>query len=345
MFRSARLQLTLFYLAIIVVFNLTVTVSIRVIAEHEFLRANSVQRIGVVNWSKGIIYYQQPGLGAGTAKPDAALGQIQDDQEVIVRRHLNQSLLLINLCALALGGLLSYWFAGKTLKPIEEVHESQARFVADASHELRTPLANMQLENEIFLRQKEFSQKDARELITSNLEEVQRLERLSTNLLALHQYGQAALERSAAAVAPLVGDALEQIHAVAQAKGVNVVQAVRPADILVHRDSVVQLLDIVLDNALKYGASGKQLIVRGVKHNGRYFLAIEDRGPGIAEADLPHLFDRLYRGDKARSAQVAGYGLGLALAQEIAHVNSATITARNNKEGGACFELSFELAA
>jgi signal transduction histidine kinase len=336
MFRSARLELTLFYLAVIFLFNLAVTVSIRVIAEHEFIRANSVQRTGIERWSNRVFY--PPDF-----QPDVAIGQIQDNQEAIVSSHLNQSLFLINLGALALGGLLSYWFAGRALRPLQELHEAQARFVADASHELRTPLANMKIENEVFLRQKEPSQEDAHELITSNLEEINRLERLSSNLLALHQYGQHGLALASAAVSDIVEESLAQSEKIAKAKHVTIEQAITPADVLVHRESMVQLLDILIDNALKYGASGKHIAIRGVRHNGRYFLAIQDKGPGIAAADLPRLFDRLYRGDKARSNQIPGYGLGLALAREIAQANNATITARNNKDGGACLELSLEL--
>src|SRR5687767_10706343 len=139
MFRSARLKLTLFYLGIIVLFNLAVTLSIRVYAEHEFLRSNVAQRSEVKEWV--IRFFDAPG-----SRSDLQIADIQADEAEVVRQHLNQGLLVINLLALAIGGLLSYWFAGRALRPLEEAHEAQARFTADASHELRTPLANMRLE-------------------------------------------------------------------------------------------------------------------------------------------------------------------------------------------------------
>ncbi|HEY5668335.1 MAG TPA: ATP-binding protein [Candidatus Saccharimonadales bacterium] len=338
MFRSARLKLTLFYLGIIVLFNLMVTMSVRVYAEHEFLRANTEQRSEVRQW---VVQFFEAQIGK---RPENAINTIQDNQVEQVRRHLNDGLLIINLGALAIGGILSYWFAGRTLRPIEEAHEAQARFTADASHELRTPLANMRLENEVFLRQKHFTEDEAREQLISNLEEIQRLERLSGNLLALHQYGQVSLTRMPANVRSIIDTSINPLQAVARTKNVHIELQIDPARVLVHHDSIVQLLNILLDNALKYGATGGEVLLQGKKRGGVYLLAVKDKGPGIAAGDLPHIFNRLYRGDKARSAKVAGYGLGLALAKEIAEANSATLTACNNQGGGACFELGLTLA-
>lgn len=337
MFRSARLKLTLFYLGILVLFNLTVTLSVRVFAEREFLRSNVVQRGEVREWALHVFDSPLP-------RHDIGIADIQEQQAEVVRAHLNQGLFVINLFALAIGGLLSYWFAGRTLRPIEEAHEAQARFTADASHELRTPLANMRLENEVFLRQKEFTEAEGREQIASNLEEIQRLERLSNNLLALHQYGQVALTRIPVVAGKVIDEAVLQVTSTAAAKKVALSVGVAPARVMAHRDSLVQLVDILLDNALKYGAKGGSVVVHGQEKAGRYVLAVQDKGPGLAPADIPYIFDRLYRGDKARSTQVSGYGLGLALAREIAQANGATISARNLREGGACFEVSLELA-
>lgn len=330
-------MLTLFYLGVIVLFNLMVTLSVRVYAEHEFLRSNIQQRSEVKEWAAR--FFDMTG-----GRPEVAMRDIQDTQAEIVRQHLNQGLLVINLYALAIGGMLSYWFAGRALRPLQEAHEAQARFTADASHELRTPLANMRLENEIFLRQKHFSETDAREQISSNLEEVQRLERLSSNLLALHQYGQAALARSAIPAKRVVDESLEQVRVAAKARHVRIKTDLTPARIIGHHDSLVQLMCILLDNAIKYGSQNGQIVVSGQKRNGVFVISVQDEGPGIALHDLPRIFDRLYRGDKARSAKVGGYGLGLALAKEIADANGATIIAQNLPERGAIFEVTLRLA-
>ena len=336
MFRSARLKLTLFYLGVIALFNLAVTLSVRVYAEQEFLRANIAQRSEVRQWV--VHFFDSP-----PPRSDGAIADIQEVQAQIVRDHLNTGLLVINMFALAIGGILSYWFAGRALKPIEDAHEAQARFTTDASHELRTPLANMRVENEVFLRQKNFTEEEAREQLSSNLEEVQRLERLSNNLLALHQYGQAALSRVPVPVQKVAQDAISQIKASAAIKGMIIKTDIKERKVLVHHESMVQLMDILLDNAMKYGLQGKEIAVRGHERSGRYVLSVIDKGPGLAPKDIPHIFNRLYRGDKARSTKVSGYGLGLALAKEIALANNALISARNNPEGGAQFDLILEV--
>lgn len=337
-FRSARVKLTLFYLVIIVLFSLVMTVTIRVVAEHEFIRSNSVQRSEVRELV--VRYFKLP-----SGKAAAVFEDVQNSEAERVRDHLNRALVVINFFALTIGGFVSYWFAGRTLKPIEDAHKAQARFAADASHELRTPLTNMRLENEIFLRQKEFDATEARELISSNLEEIGRLETLSSNLLALAQYGEAKLERRPSDIKAIIKRAVSQANINVEAKGMKIVQEVEGAKVLVHTDSATQMLGIILDNAQKYGPSGGTITIKGMKDGQQYVLSIKDEGPGIDPEDLPHIFDRLYRGDKARSSKVGGYGLGLALAKEIAQANGAEITAINHREGGAVFTVTFERAA
>lgn len=341
MFRSARVKLTLFYLAILLAFSLTLTFSIRILAQREYDRSNDIQR-GIVRH----LFVQWPVDSDGDyPPPDDTFTHAQNSQAAVVHRDLNIDLILINIVALVAGGLLSYWFAGRTLRPIEEAHETQKRFAADASHELRTPLTNMKLENEVFLRGEHFSEAEARELIRSNLEEVQRLETLSTNLLDLTQIGQAALTRTKLDVRQLVADSVRQVRKSVSARKANIEQQVEAADIRGHHDSLVQLLGLVLDNALKYGPEKGRVLVRGSRHDEQFVIEIIDEGPGIDEADLPFIFDRLFRGDKARSRS-GGYGLGLALAKEIAAANDAVITARNNEGApGACFAITLPLCA
>jgi two-component system sensor histidine kinase CiaH len=332
MFRSARVKLTLFYLAALLAFSLSVTGTIRVLAEREYDRSNDAQRSEVRQLIPGKFWLE--------GKPQAFY-DAQDYQAALVRQHLNQELIMINIFALVIGGFLSYWFAGRTLQPIQEAHEAQARFASDASHELRTPLTNMQLENEVFLRQKDFTKDEAREQLKSNLEEVQRLEQLSTSLLALTRYGQASLTLKPLAMKNVVTQAVASVGKAAKTAGHHVqfnMEKVGGSAVGDH-DSLVQLVSIMLDNAVKYGPKNGTVTVQGKPDNGSYVLRISDEGPGIAEHDLPFIFDRLYRGDKARSSQTGGYGLGLALAKEIAAANHATIEAGNGPKGGAIFEV------
>lgn len=335
-FHSARLKLTVFYLAVLLAFCLTLTLSIRFLAERDFTHAGVGER-GIV---RRLLFNQY----SVPPEPPSTFNQYQSDQDDVVHRHLNEDVIIINLAALVLGGWLSYWYAGRALKPIEDAHEAQARFAADASHELRTPLASMQVENEVFLRQKSFDKQEARQLIESNLEEIQHLENLAGNLLALTQYGgHARLQLVTVSVQTIVDAAVEHTAKTAADKNVSVEQEVSGATVAGDFDSLVQLLVIILENAIKYGPAGAHVRVVGAKRSSRYYLSVRDEGPGIAAADLPHIFERLYRGDKSRSGKVSGYGLGLSLAKEIAAANHASIEA-GNYTNGAVFTITLPTA-
>lgn len=335
LFHSARLKLTAFYLAIVIFFSLSLTLTVRGLAERAMTIEGGRER-GAVH-SLLFNYYSVP------PQPDSVFNHFQYNQEEKIRSRLDLDVLLINLIALVGGGMLSYWFAGRTLRPIEEAHETQARFAADASHELRTPLASLKLENEVFLRQKKFSEGAARQLIQSNLEEVDRLEHLASNLLSLTQIGQSSLRSSRVKVSEIVESAIHSVDKTANQKQIVFKVNVRDREIYGNKESLVQVCVLILDNAIKYSPSGSSLFVDGVIGNNRYNLSIRDEGNGIDETDLPHIFERLYRGDKSRSTGIPGYGLGLSLAQALSKANNGTITARNYPSGGAQFVLSLNL--
>lgn len=337
MFRSARVKLTLFYLATLLAFSLTLTVGIRMFAEYEMRRAYMAQRGDFQELADS-------GLDLLVKNPERIFNKAQDSHAREASRHLNQDLVLLNLAALVLGGLVSYWFAGRTLKPIAEAHEAQTRFVADASHELRTPLANIRAENEVFLRQKSFTVKETRELVSSNLEEVQRLEHLSRDLLALTQYGQTDLVMSSIKVESLIDDALAQIKKIMEGRAVTVERQLQSTQLYGNQESLVRLLVILLDNAIKYGPETGTIFIAGARHGSSYVITVCDEGKGIAAKDLPHIFNRLYRGDPARSTTTSGYGLGLALAREIVHANQGSIRAYNSPQGGAVFSVQLPVA-
>jgi signal transduction histidine kinase len=333
-FRSARLQLTLFYLATLVAFSLTLTTGIRMFAQYEMNRAYLAQR-------GEFQALADSGLDLLVKNPERTFRKAQDYHASIVQQHLNRDLALLNFGALILGGLFSYWFAGRTLKPIADTHEAQARFVADASHELRTPLANIRAENEVFLRQKDFTAQETLELVRSNLEEVQRLEHLSRDLLALTQYGQAELPAGPAGVQELVKEVRAQMNKVFDKRRVKVEERLEAATLHGNHESLVRLLTILLDNAVKYGPEGGTIYIAGARHGSNYVMTVRDEGKGIAAKDLPHIFNRLYRGDPARATTTSGYGLGLALAREIVQANRGSIRAYNatDKQGGAVFSV------
>lgn len=346
LFHSARIKLTGFYFAVFVVLCLILSFGVRAFTSYELNKGDDAQRTTAhelfKQYSDEYNIDTDPGTGAYPkgAIPfgDRYFSRAIQDQSDTTRRHLSRDLLYLDILLLVGGALVSYWYAGRTLHPIEEAHEQQKRFTADASHELRTPLASMKLENEVFLRQKHFEEKDAREQIASNLEEVDRLERLATNLLALNQYEHEPVTKQAVAVVSVVDEAVERAR---QRFGKHVYPKftikIAPATVQTDRESLVELLTILIDNAAKYGPKDGEVIVGGEKRGEGYVLAVRDHGPGIADDDMPHIFDRMYRGDKARSSRVGGHGIGLSLAKQIAEANGASIEASNHPDGGALF--------
>jgi signal transduction histidine kinase len=331
-FHSARLKLTGFYFITILVFSLCLTIGVRYLAQHDFDHAGAEQNGAI----RRLIY----GLYSEPPPSSNGFNQFQTSQSATVHRDLTNDVILVNIIVAVIGGVLSYWFAGRTLKPIEEAHRAQARFASDASHELKTPLTNLKAENEVFLKQKKFSEQDARELIESNLEEVQRLASLASNLLALTQYENASLSLSSFDVEHLVGEAIKQTDKSASEKKIKFEQNIIPRPVIGNFDSLVQLLTIIIDNAIKYSPKNKAVFIDGEYNNNQYHLSIRDQGSGITEEDMPYIFDRLYRGDKSRTSIAGGYGLGLALGKEIARANNAKISVRNYPGGGAQFVVS-----
>jgi signal transduction histidine kinase len=343
LFHSARLKLTAFYFAILVVFCLMLTFGVRAFTTHE-LERNDVAQRGAAH--RIFMEYEQSYPDTEPAEPapfgDRYFARSQASQADAVRQNLNRDFLLLDLILLGVGAVLSYWYAGRTLKPIEEVHEQQKRFTSDASHELRTPLASMKIENEVFLRQKDFTDTEARDLIASNLEEVERLERLATNLLALNHYENIDMSHAPADTRELVKAAIEHVRRNKGARKIVFTEDIVPATVDVNRVSMVELLTILLENAVKYGPKEGKVEVVGRMRDENYVLTVRDHGPGIAEKDLPHIFERMYRGDKARSGRVGGHGIGLSLARKIAEANEATLDAGNALDGGAVFTLTLQ---
>jgi two-component system sensor histidine kinase CiaH len=335
MFESARLKLTLFYLAVIVVFSLFLTIGTRALAQRAFDNSSSVQQTGIRHLIRESI---------GIPLPDEGFATVRQQQDSVIARQLNEYVFYMNLIALVVGGGVSYWYAGRALKPIEEAHEAQARFAGDASHELRTPLTVMKTENEVFLRQKLINEDDARKLIASNLEEIQRLELLTSNLLSLANYEKG--ERlelknvSTNSIAKMAVDQLSKLHPNSYKR---VTIEVEDSKVFGNKESLAQALTLFLDNAIKYSPADKPIKLQGIVDEAYYKFMVDDEGPGIDPVDMEHIFDRLYRGDKNRTKTVPGHGLGLSLAKEIAKGNDVGLSVSNIKNAGARFTLTIKL--
>jgi heavy metal sensor kinase len=229
---------------------------------------------------------------------------------------------------------------------IEDAVEATRRFVADASHELRTPLAILRGELETVLTLKNVTGA-ARDTLASNLEEVERLSKIVQRLLALSRLdsGESPGECVEFDLSNLVASTAEQLAILADDKGVHFSCETAP-DVFILGDAarVKQVLVNVIDNAINYTPKGGRVHVRTFRENGHSVFRVVDSGIGIAPEALPHIFERFYRADKARSRDVGGAGLGLSIVQAICNAHNAEIKVQSEPGKGTAMNVLFAAA-
>lgn len=233
------------------------------------------------------------------------------------------------------------------LDRLEHGMEAQRNFTADASHELRSPLSRLRAELEIALRRPRDGASYV-ETIRSALDEVASLTLLVEELLILARLdaGQERSELERLPLRELVQEATRRLESVAQRRGVAIsVDGELGTMVSSARGAVRLALTNLLDNAIKYSPPGGVVRVKLLVDDaaGQAVVRVSDQGPGIDSSDLPHLFERFYRGAWARQAG-NGLGLGLSLAQAVMQAHGASIAVGNDPAGGARFDLRLPLA-
>jgi heavy metal sensor kinase len=233
------------------------------------------------------------------------------------------------------------------LARLEAAFRKISRFTADASHELRTPLAVMRTTAEVALRAPERDGAEARAALEQIMAEIERTSHLTENLLLLARAdsGAAALQRHDVDLAMAVAEACAQVEVLARVQGLELT-AELPERLHVAGDThaLRRLFLILLDNAVKYTPQGGRIEVTLREHGGDAVGEVRDSGIGIAQHDLPHVFDRFYRADRARSREHGGAGLGLAIARWIAESHGGAIAVVSELERGSRFEVRLPLA-
>ena len=261
------------------------------------------------------------------------------------KRRVLDRLVVINLAILLGGGFLSYYLALRTLKPIEEAHEALERFTADASHELRTPITAMRSENEVALMNPKLTLQQAKQQLTSNIEELEKLTNLSEGLLRLASLENTDLSMEEIKVNSLVNKALQRVLPLAEKKNILINNKVKDTSAVYGDEgNLVEALVILLDNAIKYSPPKTQVTVMAVNKQKTIALQITDKGIGIKATELPYIFERFYRADSSRSkAVVSGYGLGLAIAKNIAVMHGGSLEATSQIGKGSIFTITLPL--
>lgn len=318
MFQSATLKLTGWYVLILMTISLLFSVTIYGISAGEI--DTQLEQFQLRYESDGMSVYAPD----GTSIPN--FDQVRNDQNARAHSNLFFSLLYINLLILIAGGTASYVLARRTLRDIEEVHTAQSRFTSDASHELRTPLAVMKTELELVLRDSSASKAEYREILESNLEEVDKLTRLSHMLLQLSKAEYSELEMDEIELKEVVEQVLKrQPQSSSRIKVTTAKNLPRAHGNLA---SIEELVMILVDNALKYSPTDSLVTIHLSRRSGKACFEITNTGTGISEQDLPRIFDRFYRADTSRThGTQSGYGLGLALAKKIVEIHKGELSA------------------
>ncbi len=226
---------------------------------------------------------------------------------------------------------------------LQTTEEVRRRFVSDASHELKTPLASIRLLTDSILQTDGMDPATVRDFVSDIGEEADRLTRISEKLLTLTRMDSAvAVETAPVEVAPVVEKVVHMLSPLAKESAVTV-ETCLEADCVVRatQDDLYQIAFNLVENAVKYNVPGGRVMV-GLRAMGDLvLLTVEDTGVGIPEEDLPKVFDRFYRVDKARSRAAGGTGLGLSIVKDTARQHGGAVTVRRREEGGTCFQVAF----
>jgi len=211
------------------------------------------------------------------------------------------------------------------------------QFTADASHELRTPVSILMAETELAVNDL-LDYEECKAALTSRREELQRMAHIVDDLLALSQfdYGERTLQRKPLDFSDLVIEVCEQQRNQAKTKGVELeISATVPVMIEGDSSRLRQMVRNLLDNAIKYTPVGGRVTV-GLERFGhdQFRLRLSDTGIGIPETSLPHIFDRFYRVDKARTREEGGTGLGLSIVKQIVDAHGGQIEVQSKPGAG-----------
>ena len=228
---------------------------------------------------------------------------------------------------------------------LEESFQYIRRFTADASHELRTPLTVLRGELEAATQKPQLNP-EVGETIGSALEETERLSRIVDSLLAISRLdaGEAQMERVRLDLAELAASTTEQMRLLAEDRKLTLnCEAVGTVEIEGDRARLKQVIVNLVDNAIKYTPEGGNVTVKVGAIDGRATLEVADNGGGIPAEALPHLFERFYRVDKARSRQMGGTGLGLAIVGSIVTAHGGQVTVESTEGKGSRFRVELAL--
>ena len=226
---------------------------------------------------------------------------------------------------------------------LRETDEVRRRFVADASHELKTPLASIRLLSDSILQNEGIRRETIQEFISDIGSEAERLARTTEKLMTLTRLdSQIPDVKTCVDMRGAVIATLRMLKPLAENNGIRIESELdEGCYIFATDDSVHHIIFNLVENAIKYNKPGGEVAVKLGVEGDSVVVNVDDTGVGVPEEDLPHIFDRFYRVDKARSREAGGSGLGLSIVRTTVHELNGKVTAEQREDGGMRFCVRF----
>ncbi len=272
---------------------------------------------------------------------------------LILRLHdqqasdLERTIALVGLGGLAAAALLALLLTGRALVPIRAAFATERRFVAAASHELRTPAAIIHASGEV-LQRENLVREDGAALVSGIVAEADRLGRLVAGLLALSasRADPDAVHLEPLDLGALAADAGARTGALAAERGCAIAVTPDPVPVLPvlgDPDRLLQVLLVLLDNATRHSPPGADVTLDMGRRDGRAWVSVTDRGPGVPAAARERIFEPFARAVGARGRRPEGTGLGLAVARTLVERHHGSIAVDAGPGGGATFTVTLPL--
>ncbi len=274
--------------------------------------------------------------------------QMTQDIEIVLDRLL-WGLGVGGIGVVGLTGLGGIWLTRQSLKPIEHSFQQLQQFTADAAHELRSPLAAMKTSVQVMQYYPERIHPQDWKKIIAIASTTDHMIRLVEDLLLLARMDRIDIAEitqwSDLSLTKILADLLELFQSPAREKNITLqTDILAEVKIKGDRSQITRLFRNLLDNALQYTPSGGIVTLQVKRHEHNVIVSIEDTGIGIAPENIPFIFDRFWRADKARSRRYGGMGMGLAIAKAIAEAHRGEISVISKPSIGTAFKVKLPLS-
>ncbi len=325
MFKSAVLKLTLWYVMLALALSLAFSTALYLFANKEIQEGLDHQ------------YSELTKAETDQVKSPSIIGS----ELRVSSGHLVLDFFYLNASVLVLSSLAGYFLAKRTLKPIKEAHLAQVRFSEEASHELKTPLTSLKIATELALLKPKENPKELIKTLKDNLKDLNTLDNL-INYLLLIARGEKEDQFEEINTQEISTQAIENINLLAKSKKIRIDTKVAKINLKASKFKMIQLLSILLDNAIKYSPPKSKILFNINRSNNQVIIKITDQGYGIAEDEIPHIFERYYRSKVFKSKN--GFGLGLSVAKDIVKKHKGTIEVKSKINKGTSFIIKIPLS-